>query len=73
MFSVAEEKDSRYSRFNPPLLFILKEKPLKYTTYHINNSGPCCTCLKQQLEENLKVTSASPFRKSDEKEKEKKN
>ena len=72
MFSVAEEEDSRCSRFNPPLMFILKEKPLKYTTYHINKSGPCYTCLKQQLEENLKVTFASPSRKSDEKEKEEK-
>ena len=46
--------------------------PLKYMAYHNYNCSPCHTHLKQQLEENLKVTSASPSRKSGEKEKEKK-
>ena len=66
MFLVAEEEDSRCSHFNPPLLFI---SWLKGMAYHINNSHPDHTCLKQQLEKNLKITLASPSRKSNKKEK----
>ena len=29
MFSVAEEEDSKYCRFNPPLLFVSKGRSLK--------------------------------------------
>ena len=41
----------------------------KHMAYHINNSNPGHTCLKQQLEQNLKIAFASLFKK---KEKEKK-
>ena len=41
----------------------------KHTAYHMNNSDPDHTYLKQQSDKNLKITFASLSRKSDEKEK----
>ena len=73
MFLVAEEKDSRCSRFNPPLLFTSKGHGSKEHINQINNSDPGHTHLKQQFDKNLKITFASPPGKGDEKEKEKKN
>ena len=40
--------------------------------YHINNSDPGHTRLRQQLEKNLKITFASPSKNAVEKKKEKK-
>ena len=44
----------------------------KRTAYHINNSDHSYMCLKQQLENKLKITFASPSENSEEKNKEKK-
>ena len=41
----------------------------KHTAYHINNSDPGDTRLKQQMEKNLKITFASQSKNDDEKEK----
>ena len=49
------------------------QKKKKNTSYHITNSDPGHTRLKQQLEKKFKITFVSPFKKSDEKEKEKGN
>ena len=77
-FLVAEEENSKCSRFNPlllfnpPLLFISKGHDWKHTAYHIINSDPGHTRPMQQLDKTLKITFASLSRKSDEKEKKKK-
>ena len=74
MFLVAEEENSRCSRFNPPslfnppLLFIFKGHGLK--AYGM--SYPDHTRSKQQFDKTLKITFAGLSRKSDEKEKKKK-
>ena len=44
----------------------------KYTAYHVINSDPGHTHSEQQLDKNLKITFASLSRKSDEKERKKK-
>ena len=41
-------------------------------THFVNDSDTGDTCLMQQLEKKLKITFASPLRKNNEKEKEKK-
>ena len=51
MFLVAEEEDSRCSRFNPPLLFIYL-MAWKHMAYN-NNSDSIHACLKQQLEKKF--------------------
>ena len=43
----------------------------KHIVYHINNSDPGYTRLKQQLEKNLKITFTSPSKNTTKKEKEK--
>ena len=48
----------------------MKDMTWRYTTYHINKSNPGHTRLKQQLEKNLKITFASPFKNVVEKKKE---
>ena len=40
----------------------------KHIKYHINNSDPGHTCLKQQLEKNLKIIFASSSKKDGNKE-----
>ena len=67
MFLVAEEGNSRRSRFNPPLLFISKDMGWKYTAYHIVNSDPGHTRPKQQLDKTLKIIFASVSKSTDEK------
>ena len=67
--SLVAEKE--YSCFNPPLLFISKDTVWKHTPYHINDSDPGHTRLKQQLKKNLKITFASPPKNAAEKKKEK--
>ena len=71
MFSVAEEEDPRCSCFNRHCCLYLKDMVWKHTAYHINNSDPGHTDLKQQLEKNMKITFTSPSKKTTEKEKEK--
>ena len=65
---VAEEENSRCSRFSQPLLFT----DIVESTRHIINSDPGYTCSKQQLDKNWKITFASPSKSTDEIEKEKK-
>ena len=72
MVLVAEDKDSRCSCFNSHYCLSVKDMAWSNTAY-INNSDPGLTRIKQQVEKNLKITFASPSRKSEEKEKEKKN
>ena len=43
----------------------------KHIAYHINNSDPGYTRLKQQLEKNLKINFTSPSKNTTKKEKEK--
>ena len=40
----------------------------KHIKYHINNSDPGHTCLKQQLEKNMKIIFASSSKKDGKKE-----
>ena len=46
-------------RFTPPLLLFLKDMGCKHKAYHIINSDPGDTHLKQHLDENLKITFGS--------------
>ena len=71
MLLVAEEENSRCSRFNPPLLFISIGHWLKAQTYQVINSNPGHTRSKQQLNKNFKITFASPSKSTGEMEKEK--
>ena len=68
MFLVAEEEDSRCSRFNPSL----KGTGRNHTAYHIDSSDPGHTRLEQQLHKNFKITFASPSRNTVEKNEKKK-
>ena len=70
MFLVGKEENSRYSRFNPPLLFISKAHGLKEHGLY-TNSDPRHPRTKQQLDKYLITTFASPFKTTDGKEKEK--
>ena len=55
------------------MMFLMVEgQDWKHTAYHINNSDPGHVRLKYQLEKNLKIILASPSKKGDDKEKEKK-
>ena len=75
MFLVAEEQNSRCSRFNPPLLFnplyclFLKNLVWKHTAHHIINSDPGHTRSKQHLDKTSKITFTSPSKNTAEKEK----
>ena len=55
------------------MMFLMVEgQDWKHAAYHINNSDPGHVRLKYQLEKNLKINFASPPKKGDDKEKEKK-
>ena len=50
--------------------FFIKDMAWKHAAYHINNSSPGHTRLKQQSDENLKITFASPAKNAVQKKRE---
>ena len=69
MFLVKKEEECSY--FSLSLLLSLKYMAWKHITYLIINSDPGHTCLKQQSEKSMKITSISPPINTNAKEKEK--
>ena len=57
--------------FQSAIIVHLKDIVWKLTAYHINNSDPDHTHLKQQYQKNMKITSACPSKNNNEKEKDK--
>ena len=62
---VVHGEDSRYSRFNLPLLFISKGYCLKAHGISYYNSNAGYTCLTQKLKKNMKATFAYPSNNTD--------
>ena len=73
MLLIAEDKNSDALAWIRHYWLFLNDMRWKHTAYHIINSDPGHTLSKQQKDENLNITFASPFKITHEKNKETKN